>query len=285
MSLTSKLKVKQVKDPLDRLLPQAEGRLDAPLLVEPRSRRYGLIGTAFDYALRFDLRRRLDRVVRRRWVAEAAADELALAVTGDPDLADEEGFAELMGQAVGVVRDARAFVDGCFVELEDPAHSDLETLAAHSLRLAKLDTFYRSGYQPRELLAVESEDIEEIVELLGAVPDEGFRDVASGPALLNPAFGEASYLVGGADADLIIGDMLLEVKTTKNPRVGKKELRQLVGYAILTNEHRLAGGELPELRSLGVYFARQGHIWTVGYTLDPEGSAYQEARDALFDAS
>ena len=32
---------------------------------------------------------------------------------------------------------------------------------------------------------------------------------------LNPTFGDASNLVGGADADIILDDMLIDIKTTK----------------------------------------------------------------------
>jgi len=56
-------------------------------------------------------------------------------------------------------------------------------------------------------------------------------------AVLNPTFGRASHMVGGADADLWIDGYLLEIKCVR--RVSLDHIRQLVGYATLA---RLEGG-------------------------------------------
>jgi hypothetical protein len=64
---------------------------------------------------------------------------------------------------------------------------------------------------------------------------------------LNPSFGN-SHLLGGADADLIIGDRLVEIKATMESVVQKSHLRQLVGYAILS---KLDGLEIEEI---SIYF-------------------------------
>lgn len=114
-------------------------------------------------------------------------------------------------------------------------------------------------------------------EFLGAIPDiwvedlaqlaplflDGFGDRFGRPAVLNPAFAQ-SRAVGGADADLISDGMLLEIKTTINPRIDGAWIRQLLGYLMLDT-----AGEF-EITSLGLYLARQGRllVWPLPDALD-----------------
>ncbi|MDE3067802.1 MAG: hypothetical protein KGJ60_09655, partial [Verrucomicrobiota bacterium] len=79
---------------------------------------------------------------------------------------------------------------------------------------------------------------------------------------LNPTFGRASELVGGADCDMVIDDALIEVKTTKNFVVERKYFDQLIGYYILFRIGGIDG--LPRthsIKKLGIYFSRHGHLW------------------------
>jgi hypothetical protein len=91
------------------------------------------------------------------------------------------------------------------------------------------------------------------------VPFERF--VTPKPVLLNPTFGEASHAVGGADADMIAGDLLLDLKVTSRAKVGAEHLNQLVGYFLLSREHRQSVPTAPEVRRLGLYYARYGYLW------------------------
>ena len=61
--------------------------------------------------------------------------------------------------------------------------------------------------------------------------------------------------MGGADADLIAGDMLIEIKTTQQACIERDHMRQLIGYVALD---RSSDDELPRLASVGVYFPRFG---------------------------
>ncbi|HVB82701.1 MAG TPA: hypothetical protein VNE82_22465, partial [Candidatus Binataceae bacterium] len=74
MSLTSFLDIKDVNDKVKPLRPKLPRKIDAVLRVEPRSNRYTLVGTAFDYLLRFEIQRRAPHAVARRWIAETGAD-------------------------------------------------------------------------------------------------------------------------------------------------------------------------------------------------------------------
>jgi hypothetical protein len=68
--------------------------------------------------------------------------------------------------------------------------------------------------------------------------------------VLDPTF-DGSADVGGADADLILDDCLIEIKTTLNPSWTRLWLDQLLGYVLLDYPDRY------RIRSIGIYLARQ----------------------------
>ena len=74
MSLTSFLDMPDVTAKVKLLRPKLPRKLSAPLKIKPRSNRYMLVGTAFDYLLRFELQRRAPHAISKRWVAEYAPD-------------------------------------------------------------------------------------------------------------------------------------------------------------------------------------------------------------------
>ena len=72
--------------------------------------------------------------------------------------------------------------------------------------------------------------------------------------ILGPTFGRMSAAVGSADADLIAGDCLWEIKTVADPaRECLNALRQAACYGMMA---WLSG--VAEVRKLGVYWAKYG---------------------------
>lgn len=73
----------------------------------------------------------------------------------------------------------------------------------------------------------------------------------------NPMFKGSAY-VGGADADIIIGNTLVDFKTTHRPNM-TADVRQTLGYALLdtTDEYGID--------SIGIYYARHALLleWTL----------------------
>jgi hypothetical protein len=70
-------------------------------------------------------------------------------------------------------------------------------------------------------------------------------------AVLNPTFA-GSLDVGGADADLIIGGCLLDIKTTVKIGFRSDWLYQLLGYVLLDYDNEYC------IHEVALYFARQG---------------------------
>lgn len=75
------LKRSDVRTRLRQEFPKPKLSKASELLAPPQSRRYGLIGTAFDYLLRFHIQRLNPKAVHRLWIAEAAVSRLGLRAT------------------------------------------------------------------------------------------------------------------------------------------------------------------------------------------------------------
>ena len=97
--------------------------------------------------------------------------------------------------------------------------------------------------------------IEELLVLWGLVRWDAFTPTRL-PAL-NPTFGEGSRLVGGADADIVVDDLIIEIKVVKEAKLAIGYVRQLVGYALLANEFGVDNVGSFEIERLGVWLRAQ----------------------------
>ncbi len=71
------------------------------------------------------------------------------------------------------------------------------------------------------------------------------------PHILNPTF-DGSIEVGGADADIIIDDTLVEIKSSIKPTIEGYYIQELIGYALLDYSDQY------QIRNIGIYMVRQG---------------------------
>jgi hypothetical protein len=152
------------------------------------------------------------------------------------------------------VDNARSAV-ATYTGLKAPQRRHKADLAAHSLRLAKLDSVYRAWQLDPRFEHADPLDVEDLLALLAVVPFDGLLHKRT--VFLNPVFDD-SALLGGADADLIAGDLLADVKTTKRGELQAGTLDQLLGYFFLARRHRQAHPNFSEVKRLGVYFSRHG---------------------------
>ncbi len=148
---------------------------------------------------------------------------------------------------------------------------DLDDLdmARACLLLGVLESIYRSGRQPASIFS-HRRPASTVPELLALMPEAWASDVtrlvrraiSSVPLerrlVLNPKF-DGSTDVGGADADLISGDCLVELKVRNRGEIKADDLYQLLGYVLLDYPDEFA------IRSVGVYLGRQDRYlrWTL----------------------
>lgn len=271
MSLLDFVKLPDVKERLARILPEYQRNQSVERVIHPSNDDGGIrrtIGTAFDYAFRVELERRNGRVQQQEWVAEVGLAKLKRKAQSSRTLARILRGAGLsyprtrrLGPTIrkveAAIRDARLFTNR-YVRNPSPRSSTKLKLAAHAFRLARFDAIHRAGRHDKLFVKPRDGDLEEIVSMLDAVPWATFKKRRT---LLNPTFGDYSHAVGGADADLITGDMLLDIKVKQDAVIEKEDIRQVVGYLLLARAARRSGAKLPELKTIGIYFARHSHLW------------------------
>jgi hypothetical protein len=253
MSVKSLIAAPEVRERLDEIRPPIARLPSLPLLVPPRTAHYSLVGTAFDYALRFELQRRNPHAIASLWVAEGAVARI-------PEAADLAKLPKrqaklLEKQGTNILEDAHEFVSAYL----SSAEPDVLRLAAHALLLAKLDNVFRALALDASLFQIDPEDSRDVATLMSVVPYEKLSHPRT--MLLNPGFGIFSYIVGGADADLVCGDLLVEVKTTKNLEIKPEAVRQLLVYLMLARHARAEERAFPVLRRIGIYLSRHAHLW------------------------
>jgi hypothetical protein len=260
VSLTSLLQTSEVRqrfrEEFEKPTTAASPDRVAPVI----SDRPAHVGTAFDYLLRFLLRRiNPDTIRDRRWVAEVAVQLL-------PE--DNQSTAQ---QIIEEAKSARE----TFVESGTLRRETLDAV----LRLAHLDVVVRTRSDGSDGLPssdpVSEVDLEDLRQLYEVVPRDQFETKRL--CFLNPTFGKASALVGGADADLVVDETLIDVKTVKDSSLTRDAFNQLLGYYTL---HVIGGvGGLdpkPEINRIGVYFSRHAHLYTVDLERVIDRSTYPD---------
>jgi hypothetical protein len=234
----------------------------APIVCEPPAGvNPGTIGTAFDYRARLCWAP-LD------WTKTVAAGGMfQLIRTGHTELG-------LLLTAVGEELE-RVAPDRCGAGLERDRE---ERICRCCYVLALYEQFFRTAAAAASSPLLEVVNNASIEEVLALAPQAGVDDLAAmaallcerlanlveSPAVLNPTF-DGSVAIGGADADLVVDRMLLELKTTKQDKFERVDhVCQLLGYALLdySNEY--------EIDRVGVYLARRGVLvsWSIGELME-----------------
>lgn len=215
------------------------------LVAPPLTTHYSTVGTAFDYLLRFVIQRLNPHTIDKGyWVAETAVGLLAH---------DQSLFAK----SKKIVASARKHLTAY---LKTRQMSD--ALIESALLLGTLDPIFRAGVGHDMIGVVDKADIQDLNNLLSAVDEKVFTTTKL--CLINPTFGAASVLVGGADADLVINDTIIDIKTTKKLALDRSALDQVLGYYVL---HHIGGvGELnpkPTITKVAIYYARYGYLHVI----------------------
>ena len=230
-----------MKEYLRLNVPKPWFQVKADIKAPPLTTSYGWTGTAFDYAMRFYLQK-LNRCAKaRRWLAEES-----VAMVG------------ASGESARTKKRVRVIVETA----KDCLRSYLKSwrdqkpggeLIRAAIDLAQLDLVYRIGLL--DLQPIKEAMVEDVGNMLVLVRPEDFR--AKRTCLLNPTFGAASVLVGGADGDLFIDGTLVDLKVNKNLEMGRDVFNQILGYFCLSCIGGVDGCR-GKVACVAVYFARFG---------------------------
>jgi hypothetical protein len=73
-----------------------------------------------------------------------------------------------------------------------------------------------------------------------------------------------------ADADALLDDLLLDVKTTRTLKIRTEDWRQLLAYAALNVHFPIGGGRKRRIRRIGFYYSRHGYLvsWPLAEVVD-----------------
>lgn len=217
--------------------------------VEPTTARYSRIGVAFDYAFRFGLKHRLGDKTNSR---SGLVAELSVHIVVKEKYPENyQRFSDKLENAIFWMESS---------EINDSEEGRLAAKAA--FELADLEPIFRTKMLFPFPEITETE-VEELIALYSLIDFEIIEN--SEKIFLNPAFGDGSRKVGGADADIIVDDMIIDIKTTKHPKFTPEMLRQLVGYSLLANKFGVItenGDCAPhKITKMAVYFSRAGKFF------------------------
>ena len=213
MSLTSFIKEPDVRKKFAETFPFPKINLDAEMKAPPITKHYSLVGTAFDYLLRFYIKRNNPSAKTSEWVAEIALSRIR--------------DKNLKTKLTNTVKNAKLIYQKY---LKDGTLTD--DVLKIAILLAKIDPIYRASYIDPNIDVVDDGDIRDLRNLINLVDKKSFTSKKI--CLLNPTFGKASGLVGGADADIILDNQIIDMKTTKFLKLKEQDFHQLIGYYILS---------------------------------------------------
>lgn len=217
-----------------------------PISAPARTRHYNIVGSAYDYAVRFEIKRRIPRARMGPVVAELARKAI---VARKLDLSNEK--ARQLSASIGdALKACRAYLQN-----PTPNLSAREAMTRACIVLAQADLIYRQHEVLGFLGKVDERDVKDITRMLILTRWE--KLVPSLPIILNPSFGAISRIVRGADADLISGRQIIDLKTTSEA-VTPAHVAQVLSYVVIARAARRIGARIPAVSSAGLYYARHG---------------------------
>ncbi|MEM2143855.1 MAG: hypothetical protein QW279_00710 [Candidatus Jordarchaeaceae archaeon] len=237
MSLTSFLRIPDVRKEFSKKFSLPKNNLVGEMFVPPKSKHYSLVGTAFDYLMRFYLKSINPKAITRTWIAENAVE-----------LIQDTSYRQ---RAIDIIKLSKQNYHECLKN-----GKITKELIVNCLQLAQLDNIFRSDYLEPNLGVVDELDVSDLENLLELAKKQDFH--AKKICVLNPTFGKASLLVGGADMDILLDGSLIDIKTTKFLELKEEYYYQLIGYYILSRIGGIDGVNEPKIENLAVYYSRHG---------------------------
>jgi hypothetical protein len=239
MSLTSLIKIPEVRKKINYFFPRPFIKIQGDIKSIPISKSYPVISTAVDYLIRFHLKYFFLKVKDNVWVADRF-------------------LSHYKDKKLKKYLDNAKFHYSLFL-LDGVLSKDL---IRASIDLAKIDLFYRSRYYPDNIGKYKRDDIKDLTRVIKNIDFSKFKFVKR--CILNPTFGKASRLVGGADADLILDDQIIDIKNTKKLSITREMLNQMIGYYFLGLIGSVKGvWDWRSINKIGFFFSRYDILYSI----------------------
>jgi hypothetical protein len=258
MSLTAFVERKDIKAEIRRCFPKKPPwRVRKSPIVSVTTTKPQVLGSAIDYFVRLHAERVNRQPNTSTW----------LAVVGAEFASFESPLMKLRTQAW--LHDARC-------RWQDYLERGVltEPLLSACIRLGQLEHVYRAKrLGPKSFLPIEPADVEDMWGMAELAREQPWL-TAEHRVLLNAKFCRWSKLIHGADCDLVVNDMIVELKTTKDTAISRRYLDQLIGYFILSRLDESSRFEREGVVTrLGIYFTRFGKL--LSFSVDSLATAAQ----------
>lgn len=276
MSLTSFLKDtrnQEIRTYLKTKFVRPDFNFKIGIQAPPLTGNYAIVGNAFDYLFRVNIKHqnKFKQIDENPWIAELAFDRLYYIFSQVDSKVNGEIFASKFTEAKELLFE--------YKETGVATTSVIES----AIFLAKLDLYIRARHIDSDYFNCSHEDVADIKCMLSLVDNSKFA--VKERCWLNPYFGGSPY-VGGADADVILDDTLIDIKTSKHLTLQRSDLNQIICYYILS----LMGGvncdeDVTPIKNIGLYFARYGLLWTIPLSEIGDDKSFNEFKNYLYSYS
>lgn len=265
MSVSDFIKQQNAKKLIEKHFIDDHKKRKLTILAQPHTNNYTWVGTAFDYLFRFFLEYHNKELIQYdktvNWVSEQGYEHMV----------QNKDYFEIKD-----IKTAKKYLIFAkkqhLIFLKNGKITD--NIIESALKLAQLDVVVRRGELPENFGDINQHDVEDLQNLIEKIDIDKFK--AKYRIKLNPNFSR-SELIGGADADLIIDDCLIDIKTSKSSAFKKVYFEQLVTYAILhwldiddkcrtmTSKSQINEFQRSEgIYKIGIYFSRFAYIEMLG---------------------
>lgn len=131
-------------------------------------------------------------------------------------------------------------------------------IAIGALKMAQVEQAYRSGRMMPD--PTTDENVRDLCNLINVTLQSSRLLQTKEKIYMNPDFGYFSLMVGGADADMVFGTTLIDIKTTVHTKGFQDYFKQLFGYYLLSELGKTFDASL---ENLAIYLPRFDALYFV----------------------
>ena len=210
------------------------------------------VGTAFDYLARFVMKHYQNKVnglsYEEKYIAEYGL-KILLKYTKKED----NDYRAIYNEGLNIIS---KFINSDYDDLL------FKRVVGVSVYFAKLERIFRSGYTKEienslkyKINPLVEKELYNQIEIFKNVFEEKFNiKTKKNTIYYNPNFDYCSVAVGGADANVVINDTLIDFKSSKYLKSIDDDFKQIIGYYLFSKVINSPKG----INKICLYFSRYG---------------------------